>query len=543
MFLLIISFIIIFGCSKKNDDSKTSINQSDKNNVAIFNFIPDKEDYKEFVVYPKKLLLRKTPSLNGEVITSLEVETDLILIEKSNIKEEYFGINAEWFKVKTSGGNTGYVYSGFIVPKKYYYNYLKSYFEKKEIFHSITSNYDNSHNAANSVEDYKLTSSEANLFERSGDTLILKLSDGKEKKLINKTEYDKNGNITPNCEAYIYYDFIKEIKSFVVFVQYYESSSFLLINADTGEESYVPGYPLLSPDFKKFVCLDEGGYESGFFVYSMEGFTVENEKILDPIAYPDNPVWIDSNNLILEKCKSEFYNIYAHYGLTDNNNWHQNIESADIDYYLPEKDEYKLHLAIVKEFNSEIDDLLKGKIDINYPAIDGVTPLQLAAEYSKKEIVEKLIEHNADINLKDKYGRSVLHYAVKGNNVDIIDYFLKKGLNINEPDNEGFLPIHFAAKYASPGSGKSTIEFLLENGANVNAVTNQGNTPLFLAIDGYHTWKAKILIKNGADITIKNKENKTAYDYFNDKLKDEKDFIKKSFDDEIQTMKGLLKNN
>jgi ankyrin repeat protein len=105
-----------------------------------------------------------------------------------------------------------------------------------------------------------------------------------------------------------------------------------------------------------------------------------------------------------------------------------------------------------------------------------------------------------------------------------IKALLKKGADIQETDKNGVTPLHFAVRFRSPAA----VETLLAHGARVNQVCKRsGSTPLHRAVTttgapstaGKQTEVREIielLLKFGADPSIKNKNGKRPADYVRD---------------------------
>ena len=68
-------------------------------------------------------------------------------------------------------------------------------------------------------------------------------------------------------------------------------------------------------------------------------------------------------------------------------------------------------------------------------------------------------------------------------------------------------------KYSKNGDAKRVLELLLSGTINVNMVDASGNTALMIASDYGHTHLVKILLNNGADPNIENKNGWTAIDF------------------------------
>lgn len=108
--------------------------------------------------------------------------------------------------------------------------------------------------------------------------------------------------------------------------------------------------------------------------------------------------------------------------------------------------------------------------------------LMQAIKNGDKEAFNKLINNKVDVNEKDAKGATALHYAAYHLNKDMIIALIDAGAKINTQDNEGKTPLHYAT---SSGYGAS-LEF------------ETGLKPIL-----------DLLILHGADISLRDKNNKT----------------------------------
>ena len=109
------------------------------------------------------------------------------------------------------------------------------------------------------------------------------------------------------------------------------------------------------------------------------------------------------------------------------------------------------------------------------------------------EVVQLLIEKNP----KDEKGQSQLHIAAKTMKVNHLKCLISKGANVNERDNDKNTPLHCVGitesnqlsfpKSKLDHSGKECCEILIRSGADVSVKNNSGQTPL----DNYYVKKQK----------------------------------------------------
>lgn len=96
---------------------------------------------------------------------------------------------------------------------------------------------------------------------------------------------------------------------------------------------------------------------------------------------------------------------------------------------------------------------------------------------------KQLIEDGADIEGKDELGMTCLVIACSKGNLDIVKLLLEKGANVNAPAADGTTPLMAVA-----GSGSV-----------------------------YGVEISEMLLKKGADATVRNKDGKTAVNFANEK--------------------------
>lgn len=139
-----------------------------------------------------------------------------------------------------------------------------------------------------------------------------------------------------------------------------------------------------------------------------------------------------------------------------------------------------LHLAVSKV--QIPDETLKILHDygINYGMLDedGRSLIMAAASLQSQYYFQELEKLGANFNIIDKGNNSMLHYAARYDDLLTVQYILSElnGFDVNQKNEDGCTPLHLAAMYASE-SCSFISGLLIKQGADVNIVNKDDETP------------------------------------------------------------------
>lgn len=157
-----------------------------------------------------------------------------------------------------------------------------------------------------------------------------------------------------------------------------------------------------------------------------------------------------------------------------------------------------LHISASENKPKITEYLVKNKISVNQPDINGNTPLHFAVPYAN--CVDVLLKNGANPYLKNKEGLPAL--ITSAYHLDSVDLLLKNKVNPNCMDNNEQTLFHVAAKLGDVALGQKLLEYKAE----VNFKDKFGNTPIFYAQDEKFI---QFLKEAKADLNAQNKDGDT----------------------------------
>lgn len=150
-------------------------------------------------------------------------------------------------------------------------------------------------------------------------------------------------------------------------------------------------------------------------------------------------------------------------------------------------------------------------VDIEAPNVDGISALIAAASEGHSVIVKSLLAAKANVNTVDKDSTTALMAAAVRGHKEIIADLLTAGAEINSQNVDGHSAIMFAYNgYMQVQTLWVKYQSYLEDS---NEADDEANSKFIQDALANHTAVVDILTKNGADLTLKDKEGHTAADF------------------------------
>ncbi|KAK3728572.1 hypothetical protein QZH41_011655 [Actinostola sp. cb2023] len=144
-----------------------------------------------------------------------------------------------------------------------------------------------------------------------------------------------------------------------------------------------------------------------------------------------------------------------------------------------------LHRAAMFNHPSVVSFLVEHGMNLNPRDRERCTPLLLAAAHGCSIVVSLLLEKDADVTCKDDKNRTALHWAVgQDKTIERLlkDERVQENKLVNQQDSTGATTLHYAAQ----GGFLKSVLLLLKNGADTSLKNHKLETPLHLAAS--HGW-------------------------------------------------------
>lgn len=158
------------------------------------------------------------------------------------------------------------------------------------------------------------------------------------------------------------------------------------------------------------------------------------------------------------------------------------------------------HIAIAERILQRATFLLDGLQD---PSKSIQTPALLVPVRRGAELAE--VNDRSGLQEKDRYGQTPLDLAVWLGQTEEAKLLLRYTEDINVTDILGQTPLHGACTHNT-----KLVELLLKNGADPNIRDREGRTAFYLAVRAGTIPTAKLLLEYGADVNIQDRHGDAA---------------------------------
>jgi len=121
--------------------------------------------------------------------------------------------------------------------------------------------------------------------------------------------------------------------------------------------------------------------------------------------------------------------------------------------------------------------LLKNKADYNLVDRGNFTPLMISLSNGGIKVATEILLLNPNLNIQDdQYGRNALMIAIQKRVSKLVEMIIAFSPNLNAQDREGNTALHTAVYM----NDYDTVSLLVKNGANTMIMNKNGKTPLEL---------------------------------------------------------------
>lgn len=176
----------------------------------------------------------------------------------------------------------------------------------------------------------------------------------------------------------------------------------------------------------------------------------------------------------------------------------------------PNSGRARIHYAAVHGDVGLLRNLVKHGADIEM-TLNGKTPLVLAIENNKPEIVEELCNLGADVNRPMESGETALHMAVYYGNFRIVNLLLNCGADVTVGAGSKLTPLD----NATMSGNEQMMDLLLKHGAKavIDAKSMRllgQQAAIHRAVGSGCLGCVKLLVQAGADINVQDRGGQTA---------------------------------
>jgi len=127
------------------------------------------------------------------------------------------------------------------------------------------------------------------------------------------------------------------------------------------------------------------------------------------------------------------------------------------------------------------------------------TPLHVAAEWGRSDVLPFLLDAHADIDARNHVGKTPLCLAAGAGHLECVRLLLERHANVEHSDND----LHCTPLFLASQQGHTDIvELLLDAHANVHSATTDGRTPLWTAAFRGHLEIVRLLLRGKPNVNV-----------------------------------------
>ena len=174
-----------------------------------------------------------------------------------------------------------------------------------------------------------------------------------------------------------------------------------------------------------------------------------------------------------------------------------------------------LYVAAERGQNAVVQRLIDRGADADLRGRSGTSPLAAAAFAGRNQVVKMLLAHGADGRAADDTGKPPIVYAAASGSLDIVRQLLALNIDVNARYANDLTLLMWASgpdeSVAEP-QALEVVAYLVDAGAHIDDRDDRGRTALMTAAEGNHAEIAQLLLKRGADPSLRDKAGKRAAD-------------------------------
>ncbi|WP_298257721.1 ankyrin repeat domain-containing protein [Bradyrhizobium sp.] len=174
-----------------------------------------------------------------------------------------------------------------------------------------------------------------------------------------------------------------------------------------------------------------------------------------------------------------------------------------------------LYVAAERGQNAVVQRLIDKGADTNLTGRSGTSPLAAAAFAGRNQVVKMLLAHGADGRAADGTGKPPIVYAAASGSLDIVRQLLARNIDINARYANDLTLLMWASgpdESVAEAQALEVVSYLVDAGAHIDDRDDRGRTALMTAAEGNHAEIAQLLLKHGADPSLRDKAGKRAAD-------------------------------